>query len=102
MWDYRFVIFLIAYSYRNRGIERFWKKYPDFWPKIKKFPDFWPKIKFPDFSLTIIFFPVFPVFQTLWEPCYHPYTPETLDTFIGHYKDNHCLKTLNKNCSKSS
>ena len=24
---------------------------------------------FPDFSLTIIFFPVFPVFQTLWEPC---------------------------------
>ena len=23
---------------------------------------------FPDFSLTIIFFPVFPVFQTLWEP----------------------------------
>ena len=26
---------------------------------------------FPDFSLTIIFFPVFPVFQTLWEPWLH-------------------------------
>ena len=68
---YRFAIFLILY--RNGGIAPFWNKILWLLAWNKKipwlFPDFWHKIKFPDFSLTIIFFPVFPVFQTLWKPC---------------------------------
>ena len=47
----------------NITISAIWNKIP--W----QFPDILTKIKFPDFSLTLLIFPVFPVFQTWWEPC---------------------------------